>query len=287
MQQPTLPGAWEGLEEQHIIDTFHTHKAELARLGRFDKEGLTKWATSRGYVALLCKLLDELLPDHRPIAFANACYLASREGSLQILTGLLCISPLPSPVEYWGPWCLMDAVNGRHLACAERLLQISQLDRSKISTWALQKLLLLLLRPTGPFAPSPRAWDLVLRSDRLLVADYARLAHLYPQPTTEGSIHLEYAIGKLKDVPDTSAEGRLVTIREAAWKRRRHLCIDRALWRKPAVAAGQEAKIAVGGIGDAANETKSTTISSTNPSDVSKLSDQSTITNEEEREEEH
>jgi hypothetical protein len=46
---------------------------------------------------------------------------------------------------------------------------------------------------------------------------------------------------------DEMRKTRLSLLREDAWKRRRHLCLDRALWRKPATAydSSKKAKVEV------------------------------------------
>jgi Ankyrin repeats (3 copies) len=82
----------------------------------------------------------------------------------------------------------------------------------------------LYLRPkSSPIAPCRRALSWILSVD-----DATLEAALLPLPSSMG-VEVE-SIEQLRE----ARESRLSQLRGDAWKRRRHLCLDRALWRKPA-----------------------------------------------------
>jgi ankyrin repeat protein len=95
------------------------------------------------------------------------------------------------------------------------------------------------LLPSGPIKPFRRLLRWGLDSGRI-------------EETAEDEDFPLQGAAKSAEEAAEMKEARLSELKDDAWKRRRHLCIDRALWRKPA--APSEAKKAKGGESQSASQ---------------------------------
>jgi hypothetical protein len=241
---PKVPREWQGLSEQRILDilpSYNCYEEFMALWGpKCDLPTLSTplipWAAGKGYTRLLLRLAEGM--EGRG-AFGYALSTAISVGSVECVEELTSLVACPPPSvhidERWFSCAVTDAAMYGQLDAAERLLQACPLSKLEISPFILQRFLEWILPSVGPFVAWLRGWHLVLTasSDLLPLKEYAMIAHIYPRSRVEGFKDALYK--RRKDVPVTSAEERLALIREAAWKRRRHLCLGRALWRKPAV----------------------------------------------------